>query len=293
MVNILRNLRIDEISSVDRGAGEGARIVLMKRDTTARQRHDTPQPYLFNQVMARKAAETIPPRTEQPGDKNNQRVQDDDKKLSDRLKEAVAAMVAIRPSLNPAHAAKWLLHTEHGQSLLNLTKSEKELPMQIDVFKLSNIESVNEICRHISKGAADISEFEFSQMVLGHAKLNKRAGESDAAAFSRIFQAPENIQLRRAHNICKGYLDREPSEHLLAVVDEYRRKGMASLEPVSTEVGSSEFDDDSAAAVKQLQDLAEKQHRTFEEVFLDRANSKLAQATYPRRNPDFHSAATK
>lgn len=33
MVRILTNLRIDEVSSVDRGAGEGVRVVLMKRRT--------------------------------------------------------------------------------------------------------------------------------------------------------------------------------------------------------------------------------------------------------------------
>jgi hypothetical protein len=32
MVNILRNLKIDEVSSVDKGAGEGVKILLMKRD---------------------------------------------------------------------------------------------------------------------------------------------------------------------------------------------------------------------------------------------------------------------
>src|SRR6516162_10895995 len=31
-VRLLRNLRINEVSAVDRGAGEGVKIVLMKRD---------------------------------------------------------------------------------------------------------------------------------------------------------------------------------------------------------------------------------------------------------------------
>ena len=38
MPRILRNLRIDEISSVDKGAGDGVRIVLMKRHAGASQR---------------------------------------------------------------------------------------------------------------------------------------------------------------------------------------------------------------------------------------------------------------
>src|SRR5271169_5341623 len=57
---------------------------------------------------------------------------------------------------------------------------------------------------------------------------------------------------------------------------------MMSTTPISTEVGDTNVDDDSAKAVKQLNDLAEKQHRTFEQVFLDPANAKLANATYRR-----------
>src|SRR6516162_11673913 len=35
MPRILKNIRIDEVSAVTKGAGEGTRIVLMKRDTSA------------------------------------------------------------------------------------------------------------------------------------------------------------------------------------------------------------------------------------------------------------------
>lgn len=37
MVNILRNLRINRVASVDKGAGEGVSVVLMKRDETAEE----------------------------------------------------------------------------------------------------------------------------------------------------------------------------------------------------------------------------------------------------------------
>lgn len=36
MPSILRNLKILEVSSVDRGAGEGVKVVLMKRDDVAK-----------------------------------------------------------------------------------------------------------------------------------------------------------------------------------------------------------------------------------------------------------------
>jgi hypothetical protein len=38
MPRILTKLRIDEVSAVDRGAGDGVKIVLMKRDDTPRSK---------------------------------------------------------------------------------------------------------------------------------------------------------------------------------------------------------------------------------------------------------------
>ena len=62
MPRLLRNLRIDEISSVDRGAGEGCRIMLYKRDNgDAVLKHDNiPQgARLFNDIMLGKAAKGL------------------------------------------------------------------------------------------------------------------------------------------------------------------------------------------------------------------------------------------
>jgi hypothetical protein len=56
-------------------------------------------------------------------------------------------------------------------------------------------------------------------------------------------------------------------------------KGMATLTPTSTEVGNTNISDDSAEAVRLLQEMAEKQHRTFEQVFADPNNKALASRT--------------
>jgi hypothetical protein len=79
------------------------------------------------------------------------------------------------------------------------------------------------------------------------------------AAFERILTAPGNGELRQAYQVTKG---------------------MASLEPTSVGVGSSETSDDSAEAVRLLAEMAEKQGRQFEEVFSDPANAKLVARTY-------------
>jgi hypothetical protein len=65
-----------------------------------------------------------------------------------------------------------------------------------------------------------------------------------------------------------------------------------STEVVSTEVGSTETSDDSAKAYKQLQDLAAKQHRTFEQVFSDPDNGELAGRTYTGAHRPNHSSTS-
>ena len=148
MPNKLTKLRIDEISSVDRGAGESCRIVLMKRDNSA-------GPLMFNDIMLAKAAVSDPLR----GDRD----EPDDKKLSAKLDEIVAEMVVAAPSLHPNRARRWLLHTPHGRELL--AQHKKETPMPVNMMKL-------------------VSAMEDGLM----ATITKRDGESFAKAFSRRYE---------------------------------------------------------------------------------------------------------
>src|SRR5258708_1724786 len=64
MARVLTKLRIDEVSAVTRGAGEGVRIMLMKRAdspdaTPADTRRAFPNPTSFNAVLARMKAEEM------------------------------------------------------------------------------------------------------------------------------------------------------------------------------------------------------------------------------------------
>jgi len=149
MPNKLTKLRIDEISSVDRGAGESCRIVLMKRDNSA-------GPLMFNDIMLAKAAVSDPLR----GDRD----EPDDKKLSAKLDEIVAEMVVAAPSLHPNRARRWLLHTPHGRELLAQHKKETPMP-EVNMMKL-------------------VSAMEDGLM----ASVTKRDGESFAKAFSRRYE---------------------------------------------------------------------------------------------------------
>jgi hypothetical protein len=107
------------------------------------------------------------------------------------------------------------------------------------------------------------------EALLAQAKLHKRYDESDAKAFSKLYE--NDIEFRKQWQIVTE------AKHSLALA---KSIPTMSVTPVSVEVGSTLTSDDSMEAVRQLKALAEKQHRTFEEVFADPANKELAGKTY-------------
>jgi hypothetical protein len=192
----LTRLRIDEVSSVDKGAGEGVKIILMKRDNG----DDTRQGMLlFNDIMHK---------ADVPDPLRGPRDEPDDKKLSDKLDEIVAEMIVAAPSLHPQRARRWLLHTESGRALLAQHATKKELPTlnkgntpmteRVDIFKLSNIDSVVEISKSIINETSEVSEFDFTKILMGHAKQSKRSLES-------ILTDPATPEIQQAYALAKGY----------------------------------------------------------------------------------------
>lgn len=81
----------------------------------------------FDEIVAKAAAND---------DVTGDHAGDTDKKLSDRLKELVAAMVTATPSLHPQTAARWLLHTESGRALLSTTKAKETTVSQVHMRKM-------------------------------------------------------------------------------------------------------------------------------------------------------------
>jgi hypothetical protein len=176
MPRLLKNLRIDEVSCVIKGANPGARVMIRKADGDA--------PYLFNDIM-HKSADDDP----------------DGDKVSSKLTAMVDAMIAAAPSLDRQEAAYYLLHNAHGRRLAdhlnNISKTEKEIPM-VDIFKLNNIDSVVEISKSIIDGKTDIDGSTYDQVLIGHAKQSKRSLES-------ILTDPATPEIREAYALSKGY----------------------------------------------------------------------------------------
>ncbi len=208
---VLRKLVVTEVSSVTRAANPGAQILLMKRDDGS---------------AAPKATETPSQVSSHVGH------------LADLIVEAGGGRVSR------AEAISFLLSTPAGQAIIRTTKREtpekEQQPMEQVHAIVKNFGLVG-----VAKAMVDqqrdfgISESEFTELVLDHAKLNKRDGESAAGAFSRIFTAgtEDGALLRKAHQLTKN----------------------AALQ--ATQVGAEDALDtntDASAAYQQLVDMAEK-----------------------------------
>jgi hypothetical protein len=222
---ILKNLRIDEVSCVVKGANPGARVLIRK--------HDDPLegPLLFDDIIKADVSDKLRGPREEP----------DDKKLSAQLDEIVAEMIAATGGdLHPDRARRWLLHTEQGQALLAQNKKEELMP-QIDILKVIAV---------VEDG------------MMANVRLNKRDNETDAQAFTRIFN--NDIEMQKTCVIIR--------DAKLALATKVMSKAMPTLTPTST--------DDSDEAVRLLQQMAAKNGKSFEAVFGDPANKELANRTY-------------
>jgi hypothetical protein len=99
---ILTKLKIKEVSSVDKGAGEGVKIVLLKRDD----------------------GEPRPPADDEPPP------------LASKLQQMVAALCTANPDLSPTNALNFLLHDRRGR-----TRQHRALLVQLIRLELSDSRS--------------------------------------------------------------------------------------------------------------------------------------------------------
>jgi hypothetical protein len=244
------------------------------------------------------------------------REKDDDQKLSDRLKEFTAVMVAADPSKTQEQHLYDLLHSAQGRKLAehlnNLTKKESPMSPQVDIFKMQNIDSVHQVCKSITAGTMELSEFDFTRMVKGHAELTKQS-------FEKVFVSPEIQQTYRivreaTHLQALGYRKTasepqrvEPLPGYGATYDQLleMRKStgtqkvppLMDFKPRSVEVGSTEVESDADSAWGQALKLVEQERKKAPTLTIDQLfalvfanNPKLRQMA--NRNPDWHSAAT-
>jgi hypothetical protein len=205
--------------------------------------------------------------------------ENEESELSTTMQQAIAALILANPRLTKQQAAYFLLHNPHGKTYLDKTKRDTP-PMTTRAEEMATMRGfakqaggMTSISKHIvEKGATSLTEHEFTELLMESAKLNKLAGESNGAAFSRIFTAPDSLDIRKAHQICKNTLAATPT----LVVDNVAKAVDAN---------------DSAAAYAKLEVMAAalrasspqlSEAQAFSKVFTDPANAALSNAAHRR-----------
>jgi hypothetical protein len=256
---LLTKLRVTEVSSVDAGASPGSEIILMKRDD---QRSRFQQ--IFDDAFKKAEIQAADiPSTPSNG-------------VSDRI-SALADLVVegAGGSIDRATALAWILHTPKGQSLVLRTaknhETNKEEPMLIEsVVKNYGLISVAKSMA-AENSSFGLSEHEFTALISDYAKTNKRAGESDGAAFEREFTSNET--LRKAYAVVKN-------------------APLMDLQPTFVSGGDAfDTNPDGSKAMEQLRTMSEELRarspflsvsQAFARVFEDPANAGLAAQAHRR-----------
>jgi hypothetical protein len=286
MPKLLTRLKITEVSAVDRGAGDGTKILLMKRDDDRRskphvERHarrlrkfqevfDSPERYRrrsFNEIVG-KADD-----------------RDDSGGVSDHpIAQLAGLLVASGKFSDNAAALHHLLNSPHGNALLaRLHKAEAHTGK--DHSTMDKTETLRDIAKAggiiaVAKAIIDenrsygITEHEFVELATESAQA-EFPSLSKAAAFSRVYtEASERGRtLQKAVAVCKAM------------------PFVANVEPLI--VGGADTRDlsDQSEAIAQLKQLGARKWPTesaaaqFERALTAPENHKLARLAVPIPQP--------
>jgi hypothetical protein len=210
MPRVLRKLRIDEVASVPVGAGDGCRIVLTKRDTSAPDNTETSDTddaeyaAALNWLLHSKQGTAVLRRV------FGSRGVTDIGEL-----EALARQVAHvmrntasdddgRDSFQPwPDAADDNADAERVTATKSISMTPREAVLRRLVKACGGVQT---LCKQIVRdGNSDLTEHELTALIVEQAKID-RPDMSDAQAFAKAFGAasPAAETLRRAVAIAKG-----------------------------------------------------------------------------------------
>jgi hypothetical protein len=271
MPKVLTKLRVDEVSCVTKGAGEGTRIVLMKRDA--------PRPHAFGYAMPKPPSiyHEIFSRKRAGGDERRSRIRhlhrhiadgngarpeqidtgvDTDGNIAAHVSHLADLIVeAADGGVARSEALAWILTNRHGRAAVtHLTK--KEVPKM-----------------NINKTLREVGEHGFTKMIQKYSNSVRLPNETQAQAFTRVFTSDdgEGAAIRRAWLVSKG-------------------GGIPADEPSDDD----EADGENENALEELNELAEQTRQrnpgmskaaAFSKVYCDPANARLAQRERAQNRP--------
>jgi hypothetical protein len=189
MARVLTKIRIDEVSAVDRAAGENTKIILMKRHA----------PSLFSRMMAKADA----------ADDG-----DDDAGTADITNQhpviaAARLLVASGRFGDHGDALDYLLNKPGGRALLARLKaadqSAKDAPMDSLTAIMKSTGIAATCAAIVQKGTTSFTEAELVEAV-GKAAVERHPELSEAQAFSRVYAAgtDESRVLQHALSVAKA-----------------------------------------------------------------------------------------
>ena len=196
---ILRDLVITEVSSVDRGAGEGTKIELYKRDDPKRR-----QP--FNIFKGPIASDTSRFAGKDTIDRSDADVQTGDVTLV--IDELVNQLVEAQPAASRQDALHFILHHPRGHALLRLALKKQQSTTKKEIPVMNRAEEIESIVKRdgvvsfaksivVSPSLGrHVTEVECTKLLTDHAtKIGKR--------FVDVFTAndEDGIAIRKAHQI--------------------------------------------------------------------------------------------
>jgi hypothetical protein len=211
MMRRLTKLRIDEVSSCLKGAGEGTRVLLRK--SYDRTSHHQRLQKLFGSIPYSKLKFATPPSGDDDDiDDTELDTDTDDASLPGRMEQFITALQTANPNLSREDAVAYLIHSAHGRSAaehMSSTFKRKEHPMTdraTELRKIAKDYGVARIAKMIvmENDAHGISEFELTELASEEFAKQKLPGERPNTTFARLYDAPENLELRKAFQIAKN-----------------------------------------------------------------------------------------
>jgi hypothetical protein len=281
MARVLTKLRIDEVSAVDAAAGDGVKIVLMKRMYPADTLKAFPNSTSFNAVLARMEAEELAKVDDDAGDRNA-----GGGGASDHHASKVADLL-VEAGKYPHRAAALdhILHSASGQALLSRMKKAADQPkdntMSTSLGDILKTYGATRICKHIADtGRTGYSEVAFVSALTKYAAEQHPELRPDVA-FSKLFETEEFV--RRAISVAKSASD----TNYRPIVD-FRTVTPADFQPQVISGGAWRDEADSEQAMKQLAEIGRKMAPTatpakqFDVAISDPKNAELAQRAHQR-----------
>jgi hypothetical protein len=190
MPKVLTKLRVDEVSCVDRGAGEGTRVILYKRDDSDERRGFYHR--LFAGVGKRSGRAFSHPRRL----RGHHELRDmADAKHALLHSPDGRAMARDFPNASIDELAAHLLE---ASSAVTNKREDHHMREHFDVVSFAK--------RVVDDGVSAVSEAQATALIKQYSDAHRLPGEKSSVAFSRIYGADDDVGLnfRKMIQIAKG-----------------------------------------------------------------------------------------